>query len=134
TPGQPVLVTAQLRHPIAGPPTLDAPKEIRVLTPAVWFPATKEVVWQVTPDAPGAYVLSARIDAGAFTKTFDATDRVVRRSPVRVAPGFWNQLRYPAERPLPDGDVAAISVRYPSRAIRIMGWDIPWMIVYFGLS
>ena len=151
TPGRPVLIKAQLRRapapqsanaasgavaaPVAPPATLDAPSAVRVLTPAVWFPATQEVIWQITPDAPGAYVLKARIGGDTFTKTLDATDRVIRRSPMRVSAGFLNQLMYPAEAPLPDGgEVASISVAYPPRAIRVLGWDVSWIIVYFGLS
>jgi uncharacterized membrane protein (DUF106 family) len=150
TPGQPVLVKAQLRHapatntdaaPAAGEAssapaaTLEAPNEVRVLTSAVWFPATQEVVWQVTPNTPGEFVLNARIGSGTFTKTLEATDHVVRRSPLRVSPGLVDQFLYPAEPPLPvSADVASISVAYPARAIRILGWDMPWIVVYFGLS
>jgi uncharacterized membrane protein (DUF106 family) len=152
TPGQPVIVKAQLRHASAanaaasvaagevsstpGPAAaLEAPKAVRVLTSAVWFPATQEVIWQVTPEAPGEFVLNARIDGGTFTKTFDATDRVVRRSPVRASAGFLGQLLNPAERPLPEASgVTSISVAYPSRAIPILRWDVPWIFVYFALS
>jgi uncharacterized membrane protein (DUF106 family) len=145
TPGQPALVKARLRPATTPQPateagsapatSLEAPTQIRVLTPGAWFPATQEVIWRVTPDVPGEYVLNARIDGGTFTKTVDATDRVVRRSPLRVSAGFLNQLIYPAERPLPDGGiVTSISVGYPSRAIRVLGWDLPWVIVYIVLS
>jgi uncharacterized membrane protein (DUF106 family) len=151
TPGEPALVKAQLRQasqPQAGsesasgalsPPapaaSLEGPTQMRVLTAGAWFPATHEVIWRVTPDARGAYVLNARIDGGTFTKTVDATDRVVRRSPVRVSAGFLSQLMYPAEPPLPEGGVVtSISVGYPSRAIRVLRWDLPWVIVYFVLS
>jgi uncharacterized membrane protein (DUF106 family) len=147
TAGQPALVKAHLRP--ATPPqpeteatsgaapaaSLEAPTQIRVLTPGAWFPATQEVIWRVTLDVPGEYVLNARIDGGTFTKTVDATDRVVRRSPLRVSAGLLNQLMYPAERPLPGGGiVTSISVGYPSRTIRVFGWDLPWVIVYIVLS
>jgi hypothetical protein len=151
TPGQPALVKAHLRQsptPLAEPAsgsaalsppvsaaTLEAPKEIRVLTGGAWFPATQEIIWRVTADVPGEYVLNAKFDGGTFTKTVDATDRVVRRSPVRVAAGFMNQMMHPAEPPLPDGGiVTSISVGYPSRAIRVLRWDLPWVIVYLVLS
>jgi len=151
TPGQPALVKAHLRQstmPPAEPASgsaaesspvsaasLEAPKEIRVLTAGAWFPATQEIIWRVMADVPGEYVLTAKVDGATFTKTVDATDRVVRRSPVRVAAGFMNQMRYPAEPPLPDGGiVTSISVGYPSRAIRVWRWDLPWVIVYLVLS
>ncbi len=151
TPGQPALVKAHLRQsttpqaepasgsaavsPVVSAASLEVPKEIRVLTAAAWFPATQEIIWRVTADVPGEYVLNAKFDGGTFTKTIDATDRVVRRSPVRVAAGFVNQLMYPAEPPLPDGGiVTSITVGYPSRAIRVLRWDLPWVIVYLVLS
>ncbi len=147
TPGQPALVKARVRQsatPLAEPAavsppvsaaSLEAPKEIRVLTAGAWFPATQEIIWRVMAEVPGEYVLNAKVDGGTFTKTVDATDRVVRRSPVRVAAGFMNQMMYPAEPPLPDGGiVTSISVGYPSRAIRVLRWDLPWVIVYLVLS
>ncbi len=151
TAGQPALVKAQLRQsttPLAEPASgtaaaspavpaasLEVPKEIRVLTAGAWFPATQEIIWRVIADVPGEYVLNAAIDGERFTKTVDATARVVRRSPVRVAAGFLNQLLYPAEPPLPGGGaVTSISVSYPSRAIRVLRWDLPWAIVYLLLS
>ena len=151
TRGQPVLVKAHLRAATAGhveteaagdfstahapAAVLDAPKQIHLLTSAVWFPETQEVIWRVTPDAPGEYVLNATINGGTFAKTFDATDRVVRRSPVRLSAGVLNQLMYPAEPPLPgSAGVTSISVSYPSRSIRVLRWDLPWLVVYFGLS
>jgi uncharacterized membrane protein (DUF106 family) len=147
TPGQPALVKARVRQsatPLAEPAavsppvsaaSLEAPKEIRVLTAGAWFPATQEIIWRVMADVPGEYVLNAKVDGGTFTKTVDATDRVVRRSPVRVAAGFMNQVMYPAEPPLPDGGiVTSISVGYPSRPIRVLRWDLPWVIVYLVLS
>jgi uncharacterized membrane protein (DUF106 family) len=151
TPGQSALVKAHLRHapppqaetaaasgastPPAPAASLEAPKEIRVLTPGAWFPATQEIVWRVAPDVPGEYVLTARIDGGSVTKTVEVTDRVVRRSPVRASAGLLNQLMYPTERPLPAGGVVtSISVGYPTRAIRLLRWDLPWVIVYIVLS
>jgi hypothetical protein len=147
TPGQPALVKAHLRQattPLAEPAavsppasaaSLEVPKEIRVLTAGAWFPATQEIIWRVMADVPGEYVVNAKFDGGTFSKTVDATDRVVRRSPVRVATGFMNQMMYPAEPPLPDGGiVTSISVGYPSRAIRVLRWDLPWAFVYLVLS
>ena len=147
TPGQPALIKARVRQsttPLAEPAavslpvsaaSLEAPKEIRVLTAGAWFPATQEIIWRVMADVPGEYVLNAKVDGGTFTKTVDATDRVVRRSPVRVAAGFMNQMMYPAEPPLPDGGiVSSISVGYPSRAIRVLRWELPWVVVYLVLS
>jgi hypothetical protein len=137
-PGQPVLVKVSVdgsTGPTPVPATLEAPKQVRVLTPPIWLPAANEVVWRVQPEAPGEFVLSAQVGGGTFTKTFDATERVVRRSPDRLSSTFLNQLLYPGEPPLPSGAaVTSISVRYPPRGVHILGWEAPWLAVYFGLS
>jgi hypothetical protein len=134
TPGEPVLVKAHLSHPVPSV-TLDAPPRVHVLTPAVWFPATSEVIWRVRPEAPGEYDLNVRAEGKAFTKTFDVTERVVRRSPARISKGFFTELMNPSEEPLPRGAaVTAITVSYPSRDIRVFGREFSWMTVYFGLT
>ena len=140
-PGQPVLVKVSVRPSAVpssqdgAPATLETPQQVRVLTPAVWLPAANEVVWRVQPEAPGEFVLNATAGGATFTKTLEATDRVVRRSPERRPPTLLNQLLYPSEGPLPrDAAVTSISVRYPYRAIRLFGWDAPWLVVYVGLS
>ena len=114
---------------------LSAPPEIEVQTPAIWIPATREVIWRINPRAAGEYELQLRVGRESFTKSVRVTDAVVRRSPVRLEPGFLNQLLYPAEAPLPgDGALASISLAYPERDISVLGFDLHWMIVYFALS
>ena len=60
---------------------------------------------------------------------------VVRRSPVRLNSSLLDQVLYPSEPPLPDdGAVSAMTVAYRERDIPVLGWDLNWMVVYFGLS
>ena len=55
--------------------------------------------------------------------------------PLRLNGGLFDQLLYPSEPPLPgDGAVSAISLAYRERDIDVLGWDMNWMVVYFGLS
>jgi hypothetical protein len=153
TPGESVLLKAQVREGVAlaassspgivrtsagnGQPVavLEAPPEIAVQTQAVWFPATREVIWRIAPRSAGEYELQLRIASQSFTKTLRVSDEVVRRSPIRLESGFLNQLLYPAESPLPgDGALRSISLGYPERDIRVFGWGVHWMIVYIALS
>lgn len=151
TPGQPVLVTAHVRQalkpaadvrPVStghqtddAAATLDGPPELRVMTPAVWLPAKREVVWRVVPTTRGEFTLDVGIDGQRFTKTFDVTTGLVGRSPARVAAGLVPQLLSPAERPLPrDGAATEIRLPYPRRGVRLFGREAPWLLVYFALS
>ena len=63
------------------------------------------------------------------------SDAVARRSPVRPARGFVNQLLYPSETPLPDGSgLTAITIAYPERPFSVAGWNIGWSGVYLALT
>jgi hypothetical protein len=53
---------------------------------------------------------------------------------VRADGVLFNQLLYPAERPLPDGAVESIAVTYPPRAVGVLGFRMHWMVVFFALS
>jgi len=139
--GQPILVkvTMQRRFDLAKPAPevfrLEAPKYVRILTPAVWFPAAGEVLWQVSADVEGEYELRLRVGDESISKTLQVAGGVARRSPIRLPGSIVNQVAYPAEAPLPDASaVASISVDYEREHIFLFGWDIPWIVVYFALT
>jgi uncharacterized membrane protein (DUF106 family) len=152
-PGRPVLLTAHVRpnaassmadavRPSAGEngrggevATLDAPPGIRPDTGAVWFPGAQDVMWRITPEAPGDYELRLHAGGQTFTKSIHVSSRVARRSPERLEAGFVNEILYPAEPPLPsDAPFTSITVTYPERDIDVFGWRMNWMIVFFVLS
>lgn len=156
TPGEPVLLTAQFREgaldrPASAPrgspvarasspadtpvALLEAPPEIDVQSPAVFFPSTREVIWRIVPQAAGRFEIGVTVDGQTYAKTIRVAGAIVRRSPVRVQRGFLNELLYPAEPPLPSGaPVTGISVAYPERDVRVLGFDLHWLIVYFALT
>lgn len=139
-PGQTALVKVRLadgwdpsRRPEA---RLDvAAQGVRVETPAAWFPAIRELTWRVAAASPGDYQLTVALDGATYSKSLRVSGAVARRSPERLAPGFFNQLLYPAEDPLPAGaPVESIAVTYPDAAVFVLGWEIHWLIVFFVLS
>ena len=137
---QPVLFKVTLKgeaDPSAPNPgfELDAPAGVRVETPAIWVPARNEVMWRVAPVTAGSYILEVRDGAGhAMTKTLVASDEVVRRSPVRVS-GFWWQIAFPAEPPLPaDGPFEEASLPYPDTEVSLFGWELQWLYVFLILT
>jgi hypothetical protein len=148
--GQPILVKAQLRSAAntprgasngsasgarEQPVVLEAPESVQVLTAAIWFPTTNEVLWRVSGARSGEYELRIHVGDETLTKTLRVGDGIGRRSPVREEPGFLSQLTNPAEPPLPAGSaLASVSVAYEPEAIRIWGWNLPWMVVYFALT
>jgi len=89
----------------------------------------------VAAEKPGDYVLTVQIGADEFTKDIRVSDAIVRRSPLRADAALLNQLRYPAEPPLPAGaQVESIAVAYPRRALSVLGYELHWLVVFFALS
>lgn len=133
--GEPFIITAQLRSRDAvgdlGMSTIEAPPGIRLETPAVSFPGLQQLVWRLVADAPGDHTVTLRIGGETYTKAVHASNGLARRSPVRPARGWRNQLRYPSEFPLPEsGLVDSLIVAYPERQVTLFGWSVSWMVVY----
>ena len=71
-------------------------------------------------DRPGRYELQVRVGEERFTKTAVFSDAVLRRSPRRPSRGFFDQLLYPAELPLPaDAPIESILVDYPDGQVSL---------------
>jgi hypothetical protein len=133
--GESTLVTAAFEPGEGTPPaTLDASSGLRIDTPGLWFAATREMMWRVTPLAEGA--LDLRLHVGGLTaaKTLEASDRVVRRSGARVSGGLLERLLNPSEPPLPPGDLRTLTVAYPEARLVVLGWQVPWLVAYFVLT
>jgi uncharacterized membrane protein (DUF106 family) len=138
-PGQRAVVSASLKdaaHDARPGATLEAPAGVSVETSALWMPSTHEVAWRIRADREGDYDLTLSL-AGtpAATKSLRVSRAIVRLSPLRVAGGFWDQLLYPAESPLPSSaPFRAIRVTYPAADVDVFGFRLNWMIPFFGLS
>jgi uncharacterized membrane protein (DUF106 family) len=138
-PGQAALVKVELKQDVATDTrpeaSLEAPEGLAVETPAVWIPSLRELDWRVRAKARGDYAVKVRIGDDTETKSVRVSPLVVRRSPLRVAPGFLDQLIYPAEPPLPAASpIRSIAVTYPGRDLDLLGWGLNWMVVFFVLS
>jgi len=116
---------------------LEAPEGLVVEAGPVWIPARGELAWRISALERGAYELRVIAGGETFTKSVEVTDRVVRRSPSRLEKGFFNQLLYPAEDPLPAStQIRAITVTYPEGNAGFAGWESEWtwMALFFVLS
>ena len=140
-PGQPTLVTADLRGPAPTVlPTLEGTalddSALDVLGPAMYFPSLQQVVWRVMPRRPGAQVVRVQpAGAGTVEKSLYVGPGPARRSPSREGPDLVTQLLYPSEPPVPmDSPVAAIRVDYPERSLDVFGYEVHWLVVYLAAS
>jgi hypothetical protein len=115
---------------------LELPSGLRAEGGEVWIPSESQLVWRLAAEQGGDFEIGVEIDgASPVAKTVRVTDRTVRLSPVRVDPSFLSQLIYPAEPALSaEGPIHAIHVRYPDRAVSVLGLGMHWMIPFFALS
>ena len=136
-PGRPILVKIRLAETAPEPQRLDltAPDGLRVETAPVWIPTLREAAWRIVSEQPGDYDLSIEVDGRTYHKSVRTSGGIVRRSPVRLAPGWLNQALYPAEAPLPaDSALASIELIYPDREVSLLGWRVHWLVAFFVLS
>ena len=146
-PGERALLEVEIRaedgaeSPRASRPKpdlrLEAPAGVEVETEGLWIPLENEMVWRVRALEPGSHEIRlVGGDGFATEKTVVVSDRVVRRSPLKVnGADWWGQIAYPAEAPVPsDGPVESIAVAYPEAEVSLLGWRTHWLIAFLVLT
>jgi hypothetical protein len=116
---------------------LEAPSGVEVQTDALWIPLENEMVWRLAAREPGSYELRLIDDSGfETTKSMVVSDRVVRRSPIKVSSRDWlGQIAYPTETPVPaDGPIEKIELAYPEADVNLLGWNTHWLIAFVLLT
>jgi uncharacterized membrane protein (DUF106 family) len=134
-PGDRALLKVEVPDGSGDAVSIDVPPELRLETPAIWFPGSREVIWRVRPVAEGQYDVRIKTGANVYDKSVRVGGGAVRRSPVRPERGVVNQVLYPSERPVPgDAAIGAIWIEYPETDVSVFGWRFNWMVWYLALS
>jgi len=147
-PGQDFLLKLRLRDGWAAdagsaaggasarpPARLEVPAGVTVETPAVWIPTEREVAWRLRAREWGDYSLKLQLGSQEYAKAVQVSSVVRRRSPVRLAAGFLNELLYPAEEPLPRaGPLESITIAYPEASVSFFGFGVNWLVAFVVLS
>lgn len=138
-PGEQTLFTVELTQDRGSKPAanLELPEGLRIDAGPIWIPAERELSWRLEAEDWGDYEVVFEIDGERYEKNVQVAKNIARRSPVRPAATFVDQLLYPAEAPLPvEGAVNSISMTYPSADGGISGWDseLTWMLIFVVLS
>jgi uncharacterized membrane protein (DUF106 family) len=143
-PGEQVLLEVKLKSgsdeaaaSVAGRPavSLEVPSGLKVETDPVWIPFLKEMSWRLSAQEWGDYELLVGMGGQTFSKTVRVSRAVLRSSPVRPDRGFFDQLIYPAETPLPKSSpIESITLSYPDSDMDVFGVRLHWMVVFFILS
>lgn len=137
-PGETTTLRVTLSEAAAGPSpeaTVEFPDGLRLDSARVWVPSLREAAWRLVAVEAGDYELNVLVDGESFTKSVVVSEAIQQRAPARLEAGWWNQLIYPAEAPLPRGAaVTEIRVDYADRAVGVFGFEGHWLIAFFVLS
>jgi hypothetical protein len=130
--GDRAIVKARLAEGAAVVPlSLEPSAGVAVDAPMLWIPSNDEANWRIRVLAPGRHAVRITADGEPLEKIVDATEGIVRRSPVRASSGFFEQLIYPAESPLPKAaSLRSITVEYPALRVSMLGWEMHWLIAF----
>jgi hypothetical protein len=114
---------------------LHLPEGLTAETDAAWIPSLDQIVWRVRADRSGNYQLEASVGTERYAKEVRVAPRgLARLSSERRAAGLWTGLLYPSEPPLGrSAPVRSLRTEYPPRGVAVLGWQVPWMIVFFVL-
>lgn len=139
-PGESAIVsmrTSQETEKETEKATLAAEKGLTVETPPLRIPG-EEVDWRVRADEPGEHTLSLTIGEQVVQKKVIVSSD---GSLARISPGAATAslmlgafLNSDQESPLVRAAAQFIEVEYPSRVIRVLGWELHWILVFFIFS
>ena len=114
---------------------LEAPEGVTIETPATRIPSEREVDWRIRADEPGRHAMKVRYRGEVAEKEVVVGGGWRSVSPLRTGAGIIDNLLYPGERPLAaSGMVESITVNYPDLEIKVFGFDIHWLVLFFVLS
>jgi len=89
--------------------------------------------WRIRPQQTISGDLRWLLDGNSFTKKIAAGDNFRYHSPKRTR-SLIELIRYPLERPLPDGPVQWIVIDYPPSPVRMLGIEAHWSIWFLAFS
>jgi uncharacterized membrane protein (DUF106 family) len=120
-----------------------APEGLNVRSPSMWAYPIGTMSWVVEAQEWGTYEIELQWtdDAGEAQKVTKSVvvseDEIQLRSPSRLAHGFWNQLLYPGEDPLPaESPFESIEINYndADMATYLFGFRTHWLLIFLVLS
>jgi hypothetical protein len=138
-PGEAVLFKVTLQesiNPLDTEVRLQPAPGLTIETPPLRIEEEGEVDWRISFTEAGLHTLEIAVGSERLTKTVAVAERPLSRlSPLRLKKEFLGEVAYPAERPLEkDSAVSRIEVGYATAGLPFLGWNMHWLIAFFGLS
>ncbi|MFH1279177.1 MAG: hypothetical protein ABIK65_12455 [Candidatus Eisenbacteria bacterium] len=101
----------------------------------VRIPERNQVTWRLEAEASGAHDLIFTSGGEAVTKRLEVGDYLTKLADERKHSNAFGVWENPAEPPLPKGSAfRSIVIEYPDRDLRIWGFGMHWLLVFFASS
>jgi hypothetical protein len=114
---------------------IKAPAGLSVETPPVRIPALFETDWRIRALKEGEHEILFEVDGRTFTKKVVVGEGLRCLPATRTGNGLLSAMLHPGEPPLsPDLGVESITLDYPVRPFRLLGFRLHWLAAYFLLS
>ncbi len=115
---------------------LNVPLGLSIETPPLRIDDGKETYWRIKAEREGVFNLGLKVHNNMkVTKKVYVSDKLTRLSPERLKEGFINSFFHPGETSLLDGTgLESIRVSYPPAKIKIFGYNIHWLILFFIIT
>lgn len=142
-PGEAVILTARFleEFPVMEQAvSLEPSAAIAVETDAVRIPSKNEISWRIRADRSrqersGNSWIDVNINGEKIRKEVTISRTLAQTSRIRLPRGFWNELKNPAEPPLPqDSPLASIEVRYPQHEFALGKLPLNWTGAFIVLT
>ncbi len=111
---------------------LSVPLGLKIETPPLRLNGSSEIYWRVMAESEGVYdILFHGSDIEVKKKVFVA-HKTARLASETYKGGIVNSFFNPGEPPLAeDAALDSIRVSYPSAKIRLFGYSVHWLILFF---
>lgn len=101
----------------------------------VRIPERNEVSWRLTAEAPGSHDLTFTSGGEKAVKKLEVGDRLTKLAEERRRENALSVWENPAEAPLSGGSpFRSIAIEYPDRDLRLWGFGMHWLLVFFIVS
>jgi uncharacterized membrane protein (DUF106 family) len=136
-PGERAIVKVTVRNAatLRDGVRLEAPDGVVLETGGVRIPDLFEVAWRVRAESPGQHTLRVIAGEQEVEKELQVGDDWDAVSRKRTGGSLFDKLLHPGESTIGRSDpIRSIEIGYPSRSMRLFGFNINWLVWFFVVS
>jgi len=115
-------------------PALELPDGVAVDGPPLRIPSLREINWRLRVQAPGIHRLRIVTSQGSAEKLLYAGDGLYPISDDIRQSGLASLAQAAEPRLDSAARIQSISLEHPERQLRILGWNVHWLLFFFVVS